>query len=343
MISPSVTTIFPLISPLLDTRLAAAIVRRWQHLPKPPGSLGRLEDLVVHYGLIKRTDTPVAARRGLIVFAADHGIAERGVVREAADDTRRRVRQFLRGGMAVNAVCRAAQIETMLVDAGLRGDAEPGAVVVKTTGGAADITVGPAMSEACANTALQAGIALAQEAAVRFDVVAVGQLGAGAACSAAAMLSALSGREAADTVAREPGVDDVLYFRRLQAVRTALVKNQLEARSPFGVLRALGGPDLAVMSGFVLGAAAARLPVIVDGFTSCSAALIARAFAPDSLDALLFSHLEPHEAHAYLLRFLAVEPLLRLELFEPAGFGAAMALQTLALALRLYDEVRDPD
>jgi nicotinate-nucleotide--dimethylbenzimidazole phosphoribosyltransferase len=343
MISPAVTQLFPLISPLFDEALATALTRRWQHLAKLPGSLGRLEDLVLHFGLVKRSETPSAARRGLIVFAAEHAVADRGVGREAPGNTRRLVRQFLRGGTAANAVCREAQIEALLVDAGLRGDPEPGALPARAVAGSADITLGPALTVGQANAALEAGIALARDAAARFDVVGVGQVGVGAECAASAILSALSGREAIDTVAREPGLEEMVYFHRLQSVRSALVKNQLALCSPFGVLCSVGGPDLAVLTGFLLGAASQRLPVLVDGFVCGAAALLARSFAPDTLDALMFAHLEPTEAHAYLLRFLAVEPLLKLELSEPAGFGAALGLQLLSTSLRLANEIRGVD
>jgi len=341
MISPSVTSVIERISPLMDRNVASALAGNWDALPKSNGSLGRLEDLVIHYGIVKGSASPTLQRKGLILFASDHGIVHEGVTENAQDDTRRQARQFLRGGTAANVVCRQAQIEALVVDVGIQGGLENGALDAKVASGSANFSKGPAMTVAETNAALEAGIRLAQEAALRFDVVGLGQIGVGAACSAAAMLSAMSGREAADTTPRDPGLEDAAMHRRLQAVRSGVNVNQREAISPFGTLRTLGGLDIAAMTGFLLAASMLRLPVILDSFTSAAAALAARAFEPDSLDALMFSHLEPTGAHALMLRFLAVEPILDLRLTEASGFGAALAIQLLDTSLRLYSEIRE--
>lgn len=342
MISALLDRTLEQIRPLFDANLAAALAERWAAQNRRPGSLGRLENLVVHYGLVKGTAQPVAARKGLVVFAADHGIVHEGVTTEAQDETRRQARQFLQGTSPAGVLCRSCQIDTLLVNAGMAAGSETGTIDRQISQGSQSMAKTAALTAEEAGAALETGIQLAEELALRFEVVGLGQLGAGGSCAASAMLSAFSGRDAADCTVREPGLDDAVYNRRVQVLRTAVNLHQAEAINPFGVLRTLGGADIAAMTGFILGAAARRLPVIMDGFTAGAAALAARAMAPDSLDALIFPHVDPSRPHLYMLRFLSVEPLLDLSIHEEEGFGAALGLEMLDLALHQYAEVQGP-
>lgn len=338
MISPLVDQTISRVRPLFDSNLAASLSNRW----RAPGSLGRFEHLATHFGLVRGSAQPAAPRKGLVVFAADHGVVHEGVTTEAQDETRRQVRAFLQGASPAAVLCRSCQADTVLVNVGVAGPSETGAVDRRIAEASANFVHGPALSREQAITAMETGIRIAEEMALRFDVAGLAQIGVGATCPAAAMLCAFSGRDAADSVEREAGLDDIIFQRRVLAVRAAVNLHQNDTVTPFGVIRALGGLDLAAMTGFLLAAAALRLPVVADGFVSASAALAARALAPDSLDAVIFPHLSPSRVHSYLLRFLSVEPLLDLALREQAGFGAALGLHLLDLALRLHAEVRDP-
>ncbi|MBI5084215.1 MAG: nicotinate-nucleotide--dimethylbenzimidazole phosphoribosyltransferase [Acidobacteria bacterium] len=340
MISPEIRQAIEGISALLDRGVASALVQRWQQATAGRGGMGRLEDLVTHFGLIRGTADPALHRKGLYVFCADHGIVQEGVSSDAQDVTRRLIRQFTRGGSAATVLCRQAQIEPLLVNVGVRGPEEPGELNYKVAEGSMNSTHGPAMTEPQANAALEVGLRLANEAAERFDVVGLGQIGVGCSSAASALLSALTGRDAAETAGRGSGADDAVLTRRVQAVRAACIRNQNETISPFGALRCLGGLDLAAMTGFLLGAASRRLPVVIDGFNAAAAAAVARAFAPDSPDAMIFSHLSPEQSHALMLRFLSVEPVLDLRIREGGGFGAALVIQLLETSLRLCREIR---
>lgn len=331
------------IRPLLDQTVASAITNRWAALTRNSGGLGQLEALVVHYGLIHGTSTPQIQRKGLYVFTADHGIVQEGVSADAQDATAALSRQFLRGGSAAQVICREARIEPVLVDMGSLRGGEPGVLNYRIAAGTSDICRGPAMTEAQVNSALETGVQLAEDAAGRFDVVGLGQIGVGASAAASAMLSAMTGRDASETTGRAEGLDDATLNRKVQAVRTAVTRNQAETVSPHGALRCLGGFEIAAMTGFILGAAARRLPVVVDGFVAGAAAMCARGLAPDCLDAVMFSHLSPDRAHAILLSFLAVEPVLELHLREGAGFSAALAIQLLETSVRLYQEISTPE
>lgn len=342
MISDLIDRTLQQIRPQFDESLAAELNLRWASQPKRTASLGRLESLVVHYGLVKGTVQPVADRKGLILFSGDHGVVHEGVTTEAQDETRRQVRQFLQGVSAASVLCRSSQIETVVVDAGMLGDKETGAVDRRIGEGSGNLAKGAAMSAAETVAAMEAGIRLAEEMALRFDIVGLGQIGVGGSCSASAMLCGYSGRDAVDSVLREPGLDEATYQRRVQVIRAGVNRNQRDAVTPFGILRSLGGLDIAAMTGFILGAAALRLPVVMDGFTSCAAAVSARGFAPDALDALMFSNAGTERPHAYVLHFLSVTPLLDLQIHEESGFASALALQLLDTALRLYAGIRAP-
>lgn len=327
------------IVPLLDRNVAAAIADHWTERTKNTGGLGQLEALVVHYGLIHSTAAPQIQRKGLYIFTSDHGVVQEGLTAEAQDATSGLMRQFLHGGSAAQVICRQARIEPVLVDMGGRSAGEPGALNFRVAAGSANICRGPAMTEAQVNAALEVGLQLAEEAAGRFDVVGVGQIGIGASAAASAMLSAMGGRDASETTGRNEGLDDATLNRKVQAVRTAVARNVGEIHSPLGTLRVLGGLDIAAMTGFVLGAASRRLPVVIDGFVAGAAAMVARGLAPDCLDAVMFASLSPDRAHAILMKFLSVEPILDLGIREASGLGAALAIQLLDTAVRLYHEV----
>ncbi|MBL0161495.1 MAG: nicotinate-nucleotide--dimethylbenzimidazole phosphoribosyltransferase [Bryobacterales bacterium] len=340
MISPKLRTAIESIRPMLDQNLAATLNAQAAGQPRRALSLGSLDDVVLHYGLIRGSAELVLRRKGLIAFASDHGVAA-----EAGTDGQARtagaVRQFLRGGSAAQVLCRHAGIEPLLVNVGLSGEEEPGGLNFPIAPGTANIVTGAAMSAEQANAALEIGLQLAAEAAARFDVAGLAQIGAGGSIAAAALLSAMSGRDSADTTPHNPGDSGAGHASAVQCTRTAVTRHQAEAASSFGNLRSLGGLDIAAMTGFLLGAARHRLPVVIDGFVAGVAAVVARAMAPDSLDTMIFSHRQPSAAHAFLLQFLSVEPLLSLRISEADGFGAALAIQTLESAILLHREITD--
>jgi nicotinate-nucleotide--dimethylbenzimidazole phosphoribosyltransferase len=340
MSSQRLRTAIESIRPMLDENLAAALRDREAGQPRGAHSLGRLDDLALHYRLIRGNANAVLRRKGLIAFAADHGVmSDSGA--DGPAETLRAVRQFLRGGSAALVLCRRVGIEPLLVNVGLAGEEEPGGLNFPIAAGTRDMTRDAAMSEEQTNAALEVGLQIAAEAAARFDVVGLAQIGAGGDVAAAAMLSALSGRDAAETTLQVPGDANGGDGLRAQLARSAVARHRSDAFSPFGCLRTLGGLDLAAMTGFLLGAAVHRVPVVIDGFAAGVAAAAARAIAPDSLDTMVFSHRLPAQAHAFLLRFLAVDPLLDLQIFEAAGFGSALAIQTLESAVAIHREIRD--
>ncbi len=340
MISAKLRATAGAIRPLMDRNLADALDAQVRKQPRRAFSLGQLDRLFIHFGLIRGSSTPALHRKGLIAFAGDHGVLDE-LDGGGPEQTLREVRQFLRGGSAAQVLCRQSGIEPLLVNVGLAGEEEPGALNFPIAPGTMNMTRGAAMTEEQVNAALEIGLHLAGETAVRFDVVGLAQIGAGGDLAAAALISALSGRDAAETTLHPEGVSHFDYARSLHCVRSAVIRHQSESVSHFGSLRALGGLEIAAMAGFLLGAASRRLPVVIDGLAAGAAAAVARAMAPDALDAMIFSHRLPDAAHASLLKFLAVEPLLDLQISEAAGFGSVLGIQALELAVLLNLEIRD--
>jgi len=188
------------------------------------------------------------------------------------------------------------------------------------------------------NAALLYGVQTAIDAAARFDAVGIAHIGDGASTAAAALLSVISGHEAAGTCPHSDDQPESAHHRMVSAVRTAAGRHSADCVDPFGALRCLGGWDIAALTGFILGAAQKRLPVVVDGFVSGTAALVARSFAPDSLDAAIFAHESAEPAHALLHDVLGVEAYLNLHLHPDSGCAAPLLLNMIELALHLVDE-----
>jgi nicotinate-nucleotide--dimethylbenzimidazole phosphoribosyltransferase len=308
------------IRPIADAQLETSIRARLDSLTKPPGSLGRLEDLALQLGLIQATETPRIGRKSMIVFCADHGIVEEGVSRYPAEVTRQMVANFRSRGAAINVLCRHLKIEPVIVDMG----------VGKPT---RNFAREPAMTLAEAEHALDTGFAYAAQA----EILGAGEMGIGNTTSAAALFSAFSGLDPSETAGRGTGLDDSGVARKVEVIRRALALHQL--KDPLEILAALGGFEIAAITGLILGAASRRHLVMLDGFITCAAAIVARAIAPASLDYVVFSHCSAERGHQKMLDFLHARPLLNLEMRLGEGTGAALGIGLLEAAVNLYHEM----
>lgn len=307
---------------IADPQLESRIRRRLDSLTKPPGSLGRLEDLALQLGLIQRSEMPRIHRKAMIVFCADHGIVEEGVSPYPSQVTAQMVANFRAGGAAITVLCRQFEIETVVVDMG----------VGKPT---RNFAREAAMTREQAEHAMEAGRAFADRA----DVLGAGEMGIGNTTSAAALLSAFSGLDPAETTGRGTGLDDAGVARKVEVIRRALKLHQPDPQDPVAVLAAVGGFEIAGIVGLILGAAERRRAVVLDGFISCSAALVARAIAPAALDYVIFSHRSAERGHRRMLEFLNARPLFDLDLRLGEGTGAALGINLMESAVKLYREM----
>jgi nicotinate-nucleotide--dimethylbenzimidazole phosphoribosyltransferase len=307
-----------------DADAAAAARRELDAKTKPRGSLGRLEELAARVAAIRG---PAPLRAVVVVAAADHGVAEEGVSAYPQVVTRQMLANFERGGAAVSVLGRAAGAAVRVVDVG----------VGRPT---ANIAHGPAMARVEAERLVLEGAELALTLAAQgFGLVALGEMAIGNTTSASALAAALLRAEPREVCGRGTGLDDAGLARKIEVVRRALAANDVDAADPLGLLAALGGFEIAFLVGLALGAAAERLVVLLDGFISSVAGLIAAALAPDARDATIAAHLSPEPGHALVLDALGLEPLLRLGLRLGEGSGAALALPLVHAALAILDEM----
>ncbi len=329
------------IPPAKNDLLTAAVLARWNSLTKPPGSLGRLESLVTQLALASGTAQPTVSRKTMVVFCADHGVTAEGVSKYPREVTGQMLHNFLAGGAAITVLCRQFGITPMIVDTGV--DAEPlrGAIHRRLGRGTANFCNQPAMTESQLEQALQNGIALAEEVREQADIAAVGEMGIGNTTSASALLCAYTGMLPADAVGPGTGVDAAGVSLKAAVIQRALTfhKRVVEEADPAKILATFGGFEIATMTGFLLGAAAKRLPVVVDGFISSSAALAARAMSTNVMDYLFFSHVSAETAHKRMLGALNAQAILDLEMRLGEGSGAAMVMPVFDAAVALYSQM----
>ena len=318
---------------------ALAVRERWDSLTKPRGSLGLLEDCVVKLAGIQGRTDPRVDRRCVYVFCGDHGITEEGVSLYPSVVTREMVKNFVRGGAAINVICRQLAIVTRIVDAGVAGEKFEGVMNRRVAEGTRNFLRGPAMAREEAVIAIERGIELAEGAARVFDLVGVGEMGIGNTTSASALLCALTGATPEEAAGRGTGLDDAGVMKKRRVLEAALALHPVDPRDPISVVSAFGGFEIAMMAGFILGAAGHRLPVVVDGFIGGAAFLVARAFYAGIGDHVFFGHRSAERAHERLLVEAGAAPLLNLELRLGEGTGAALAMGLLTSAVALYREM----
>jgi nicotinate-nucleotide--dimethylbenzimidazole phosphoribosyltransferase len=274
------------------------------------------------------------------VFAGDHGVVAEGVSAYPQGVTAQMVGNFLAGGAAINVLARQAAARVVVADFGVRFDWNRAAPGPRIADGTANMALGPAMSRAQAIAAIDAGAALAEEAAAAgADLFATGEMGIGNTTAAAAITAAITGAAPERVTGRGTGVDDATWHRKVDVVRRALAVNRPDAADGLGVLAALGGFEIAGLVGVMLTGAARRVPVAVDGFIATSAALVAVAIAPAARPALFAAHRSAEPGHTVALEHLGLEPYLDLGLRLGEGTGAALFIHVARAAARIYGEM----
>jgi nicotinate-nucleotide--dimethylbenzimidazole phosphoribosyltransferase len=312
-------------------------------LTKPAGSLGELEHLAVRLaGLAGACPPPLPEPAALAIFAGDHGVHAQAVTPWPQEVTGQMVANFLAGGAVVNAFARQVGASVTVVDVGVRhpiADA-PGLVQANVRRGTRDLAVEPAMTAEEALAAVQAGIRVAGDlvdAGAR--CLLTGDMGIANTTPSAALIAALTGAAPQAVTGRGTGIDDTTYAHKVSVVAGALARHDLDAGDPLAVLAAVGGLEHAALAGFLLGAAARRVPVIVDGVIAASAALVAAALAPDAVAAMVAGHRSAEPGATVALDHLGLTPLLDLGLRLGEGTGAVLALPVVAGAVRVLHEV----
>ncbi|WP_245627942.1 nicotinate-nucleotide--dimethylbenzimidazole phosphoribosyltransferase [Actinomadura oligospora] len=316
-------------------------------LTKPPGSLGVLEDVSVRLsGLAGTCPPPLPEPAAVAVFAADHGVHAQGVTPWPQEVTAQMVANFLAGGAVVNAFAGQVGAGVTIVDIGVATPlaVAPGLLPRKVAPGTADMTQGPAMTADQARRAVETGIEVARElVASGARCLITGDMGIANTTASAALISAFTGLPPEDVTGRGTGIDDATHAHKVEVVRASLRRHDLvhpmPGRDPLDVLAAVGGLEHAGIAGFVLGAAALRVPVVLDGVIAGAAALVAAALCPDALGACVAGHRSAEPGHTAAVGHLGLRPLVDLELRLGEGTGALLALPLVQSAVRVLHEV----
>jgi nicotinate-nucleotide--dimethylbenzimidazole phosphoribosyltransferase len=329
----------PRLARLLDLEEAGEAIRtaavaELDRKTKPRRSLGRLEDLAAQIAAIRGSLRPEPLHAAIVVAAADHGIAAEGVSAYPQEVTRQMVANFASGGAAVCVLARAARAELIVVDAGVAEPFDHADVrSVRIGPGTANATEGPAMARDQAVASIVAGAALASELAdAGITAIGVGEMGIGNTTSAAALAAGLLGCDPGELCGPGTGLDADGVARKAAVVVRMLERNAPDPADPLGVLAAVGGFEIGVLVGVALGAAARRAVVVLDGFITGAAALVAVRLAPALQGFLVASHRSAEPGHRVVLEALGLAPLLELDLRLGEGSGAALALPILAAA-----------
>ncbi|MFB4197548.1 nicotinate-nucleotide--dimethylbenzimidazole phosphoribosyltransferase, partial [Streptomyces carpaticus] len=327
----------------LDAQALAEAWERQKRMTKPAGALGALEVISAQLcGLSRRCPPPLPEPAAVAVFAGDHGVHAQGVTPWPQEVTGQMVANFLGGGAVCNAFAQQVGAEVCVVDVGVKGElpGQPGLMPRKVRAGTGDITAGPAMSRDEALRAVEVGIETARDlVAAGNRALLTGEMGIANTTVAAALIAVFTGSEPAEVTGRGTGVDDDTHVRKVDVVRRALQLHQPDAADPIGVLAAVGGLEHAALTGFILGGASLRVPVILDGVSAGAAALTARAIAPEAVSVCVAGHRSAEPGHMAALTALGLRPLVDLDLRLGEGTGALLALPVVQSAARAMREV----
>lgn len=326
-----------------DQAVAAAARERLDNLTKPPGSLGRLEEVAWRVAAIQGRVKPSISKKLVYTLAGDHGVTEEGVSPYPKEVTPQMVLNFLNGGAAINVLTKHVGSDIRVVDVGVDFDfgvESKGLLSRKVRRGTANFTKGPAMSRDEAVKAIATGIELADSAAAEgVTLLGVGEMGIGNTTSAAGILSVFGGLAPEECVGRGTGIDDAGLLRKADAIRRGVAVNSVDAGDPIGVLAKIGGLEIAAMAGVYLGAAKNSIPVIADGFISGAAALAAIRICPNAGHYLILSHLSEESGHKRLVEVIGQKPLFDLSMRLGEGTGAALAMSLVEASCKILSEM----
>ncbi len=329
------------ILPLEDQWLVSS-KKRLDSLTKPLGSLGRLEDLAQKICAIKRTIKPLLANKVIFTLAADHGITAEGVSAYPSEVTPQMVFNFLRGGAGINVLSRTVNAKVIVVDMGVAFDFPPsqGLVNLKIRMGTGNFAKGPAMSREEAATAIASGIGLVEkEMKNGIDIAGTGDMGIGNTTSSSAITSVMTGKTVSQVTGQGTGIEAKALSHKILVIEKALELHKPDSTDPIGVLSKVGGFEIGGLVGVILGAAKNKIPVMLDGFISGAAALIAVSLAPAVKDYLIAAHRSAEPGHDAMLKHLELSPLLDLKMRLGEGTGAALGMGLAEAACKILNEM----
>ena len=326
----------------LDAELLQQTQTRLDNKTKPPGSLGRLEEFARKLVAITGQSQPDLTKKVIFTFAGDHGVVEEGVSAFPKEVTPQMVFNFLRGGAGVNVLASHAGAEVRVVDVGVDFDFEncPGLIHRKVSHGTANLAKGPAMTREQCLAAIAVGLDLADQCVTEgVGLVGTGEMGIGNTTPSSAIIAAISGLSTEQVTHRGTGINDQALQAKINAIKQGLTINRPDPADPLDVLTKVGGLEIAAITGLILGCAANRIPVVVDGFISTAGALIASELHPQVKEYLFAAHESVEIGHSFMLERIGVRPILHLDMRLGEGTGAALAMPLLEASVKILAEM----
>lgn len=337
----SLAHLFPPMPPLDQAAMQAARSRQ-SILTKPAGSLGRLEALSIQVAGITARALPHIRDKVVLVMAGDHGVVAEGVSLYPAEVTPQMVLNFLNGGAAINVLAQHAGARVVVVDMGVAADLppHPHLVVKKVARGTANIARGPAMTRAQALQAIESGAAVvSDEIGNGLDLLVTGDMGIGNTTPSAAIAAALTGFPVSTIAGRGTGLDDIRLAHKIAVIERSLQVNCPHGEDGLDVLAKVGGFEIGGLAGAILAAASARIPVVIDGFISTAAAMIAAQLCPPVKQVLIAGHRSQELGHQLMLEWLGLTPVLDLDLRLGEGTGGVLAASLVEASCKILSEM----
>lgn len=325
----------------VDTGRDAEVQEHLDFLTKPPGSLGRLEEIAKEFIRASSAYPPEIKKKTIFVMAGDHGVAEEGVSAFPQEVTAQMVGNFINGGAAINVLSRHIGCETKVVDMGVKGELgnPPGLIDKKVGHGTKNFAKEAAMTEEELVKALKAGIGLAEEAAREgTSLIGTGDMGIANTTPSTALYCALLGFEPEEITGKGTGIDGKTVEHKAMVIKKAVEKHA-PYKSPLDALMKIGGYEIAGLTGLIFGAAKNDIPIVIDGFISTAAAVVAMESAPFVRRRLFFSHLSQEKGHRLVCEKLDVRPILDIDMRLGEGTGAALAIGIIEASIKLYNEM----
>jgi nicotinate-nucleotide--dimethylbenzimidazole phosphoribosyltransferase len=326
----------------LDKRTMEEARIRQDSLTKPRGSLGQLETLSIQVAGIKGNSRPRIIHKVIFTLAGDHGVTKEGVSAYPSEVTPQMVYNFLRGGAGINVLAKQIGGRVVVADLGVASALEPhpDLKIKKVAMGTRNMAGGPAMSKEDAIRSIEAGIDLVEEELTKgIDILGTGDMGIGNTTASSAITAAITGADVAGVTGRGTGLDDDGWERKVKMIEKALDINRPNPKDGIDVLSKVGGFEIGGISGVILAGARYRMPVVIDGFISGAAALIAATLSPQVKPYLIASHQSAEQGHRVLLEYLGLKPLLNLDLRLGEGTGAALGIFLVEASLKILDEM----
>lgn len=327
----------------VDLGLEARIQQKLDNLTKPAGSLGRLEDIAKQYCLIRKTLTPCIERKVIFTLAGDHGVTEEGISAYPQDVTHQMLLNFMNGGAGINVLAGHVGAEVVIADMGVNSNRpiqDDRIRNLKINNGTKNIVKGPAMSSLEAEKSILSGISLVEgELGKGLDIIGTGDMGIGNTTSSSAIVSVITGEEVEKVTGRGTGINDDMLYKKIQIIKKAIELNKPDREDPVDILAKVGGYEIGGIAGIIIAGAANSIPVVIDGFISGAAALIAYELVPGIKDYLIASHSSVEQGHKIVFEYLQIDPLLDLKLRLGEGTGAALGMTVVEGAVKVLNEM----